>query len=199
MFLVLILLVNSAHSKEYRLGYEYSNAYGGTDSQLDSEKVLEFFMYESPHSFTFHSMLKSVKQELSDHIRFEKVPVFLGRNPLLGRTYCTLVSMGAPEQLHDEIFTAIHRDKKRFRSLNDIATFLAAKGVSRQAFMATFNSHSVLLSLYSAKDKGARYMVDRMPLVVVHGKYKVQPGYYVGDYEEMLDVMKYLILNETDK
>ena len=170
-FLLVIVLVSVAHSKEYRQGKEFSRAYGGGE---DQGKVLEFFAYSSPHSLRLHSMLKGVKQELSGHIRFEKVPVLFGGNILLGRTYYALESMGAGEELHDEIFAAIHLDNKRLNSLDAISAFLETKGVNRQAFVNAFHySPAVRIAINAAVEKSKRYSINSFPLLVIHGKYKV--------------------------
>ena len=76
-----------------------------------------------------------------------------------------------------------------------MAEFLAAEGVDKDKFLATFNSFAIQGQIKQAKELAQKYGVQGVPTLIVNGKYRFDLG-STGGPEATLNVADQLIAKE---
>ena len=136
--------------------------------------VTEFFSYGCIHCRNFEPLVSDWKRSLPDDVRFERAPVsFNAAWALLAQAYFALDAAGGLEANHERIFRAIHDNGRQFLSVDDVADFVAGRGVERQAFLDAFNSAAVRRRQAGVNALARRFEVAATPTMVVAGRYAV--------------------------
>ncbi len=164
----------------------------------DGVEVREFFSYMCPYCYTFAGpMHQWLRNEAPAEVRYVRTPVVFQQSwELLARTYYTAEVLDIADQVHLPLFTAIHDEKRRFRSLEDVAAFLATLGVDRERFMQVADSFAVATRLNQGQQAMRNFRISSTPSVVVAGKYLVTPR-TAGSQERMVQVIDYLVRQEA--
>ena len=125
-------------------------------------EVIEFFWYECPHCNAFEPALEAWAKQLPDDVAFRRVPVWFREEPFSAqqRLYYALESMGLLPTLHRKVFYAIHNERMRLRTPDDIAAFATKNGVDPMKFIAAYNSFAVQAKSQQARQTG-RGLQDR--------------------------------------
>ena len=140
-------------------------------------EVLEFFSYACPHCSAFEPSLETWQKTLPADIVLKRVPVpFLMNAENFMRTYYALESIGAVDAVQLKIFRAIHVERVRLETGENMAEFVAKNGVDATKCLAAFKSFSVATSVSRAKKMTADYKVESVPLLAVAGRYLTSPG-----------------------
>ncbi len=171
-----------------------------TDSGKKIE-VVEFFWYGCIHCYHLEAPLKAWLKRKPADVEFRYVPAVFDPSWLpLTRTFYALDAMGLSEKFHDDIFTAIHKDKQRGIASDPriMADWLAAKGVDKQKFLDTYNSFAVNGRAQRSSDMTRSYDVPGTPALVVDGKYLTGPSMAGGgdnsvNYPRFFQVLDQLI------
>ena len=136
--------------------------------------ITEFFSYGCVHCRNFEPLVSDWKRSLPDDVRFERAPVsFNAAWALLAQAYFALEASGGLEANHERIFRAIHDNGRQFLSVDDVADFVAGRGVERQAFLEAFNSAAVRRRQVGVNALARRFEVAATPTMVVAGRYAV--------------------------
>jgi protein dithiol oxidoreductase (disulfide-forming) len=164
-------------------------------------EVVEFFYYGCIHCYHLEGPLKAWLKRKPADVVFRYVPAVFDPSWLpLTRTFYALEAMGLTEKVHEDLFTAIH--KERVRGLgNDprvIADWLATKGVDKQKFLDTYNSFAVNGRAQRAADLTRSHDVPGTPALVIDGKYLTGPSMTVNpdntvNYTRFFQVVDQLI------
>jgi protein dithiol oxidoreductase (disulfide-forming) len=161
----------------------------------DRIEVIEVFGYSCIHCANLQPVVDEWKGRLPADVHFEYMPaVFGGVWEAFARAYYTAETMGLLDRTHNAMFTAIHGDRRGFRSLEDIAGFYADYGVAQEQFLATMSSFPVEAKIAHAREMVPAYGVEGTPTMVVNGKYRVPPSH--GGFERMLAIVDHLIQRE---
>ena len=137
-------------------------------------EVTEFFSYGCIHCRNLEPLVRDWRHGLPDDVRFEQAPVsFNATWALLAQAYHALKATGALEANHQRIFRAIHDNGRQFLSLDDIADFVAGRGVERQAFLDAFDSRDARRRLAEDNLLSRRFEIAATPTLVVAGRYAV--------------------------
>jgi thiol:disulfide interchange protein DsbA len=144
-------------------------------------EVLEFFWYACPHCYAIDPLVESWKKTKPAYISFSRVHVMWNEgHRALARLYYTLDSMGKLDQLHGEVFKAIHvnsnplvaGDPNNTAESERIQTAFVTKfGISESDFKKAYHSFAVETALQRADQLVQRYRIDGVPTFVVNGKY----------------------------
>ncbi len=168
-----------------------------TDAPKGKVEVVEVFWYGCPHCYRFEPHLEKWLAHAPKTVHFVRIPATL--NPgwtIHARLYYALQLMGEIDRLHPLIFKAIHEQGRSLRNQRAIERFLEANGVDLEAFRAAFDSLEVQTRLREDRDRVRRYGIHGVPAVVVAGKYKTS-GSLAGSYERMIQIIDYLIAQES--
>jgi len=145
-------------------------------------EVLEFFAYTCPHCNTIEPMVQKWAKTLPDNVVLKPVPVAFNASMAdLQKLYYSLESMDRLD-LHDDVFKAIHVERKRIYDAKAIADWVADQGVDRKAFEDVFNSFGVNSKVMRADELAKLYAIDGTPSIAVGGKYVTSPT-LTGSYE----------------
>ncbi len=199
LVVLLFLLVNSAllQAADFTEGTHYKKLPAEYISSGEKVVVEEFFWYGCPHCSTFEPYLKSWDKTKPANVELARVPaIFRPEWEVQARAYYALSNMGKIDDLHEKIFTAIHKNKKRLDKQEDLIDFIVENGVDREKLMAEYNSFAVDGMVRKAKKKIKAYQIQGVPSVVVNGKY-LTSGSMAGSYDNMIKITNYLIAKES--
>ena len=85
--------------------------------------MIEFFWYECPHCNAFEPALEAWAKKLPADAVLRRVPVWFQDVPFAAqqRLFYTLDTLGLGPTLHRKVFAAIHGDRARLRTPEDMA------------------------------------------------------------------------------
>ena len=140
-------------------------------------EVTEFFWYSCPHCNALEPTLEDWVKKQGDKIVFKRVPIafrdsFIPQQKL----YYTLEALGQVDELHKKVFHAIHVERQRLDTDNEIADFIGKQGVDKKKFLDMYNSFAVQTKVRQATQLQAAYQVDGVPLLAVDGRYLTSPS-----------------------
>jgi thiol:disulfide interchange protein DsbA len=159
-------------------------------------EVVELFWYGCPHCYAFEPTINPWVQKLPADVNFVRIPaMFGGIWDLHGQLFLTLEAMGVEHDVHTAVFDAIHKEHKMLKTKEEMADFLATKGVNKDKFLSTFDSFAVKGQVEKAKKLAAAYQISGVPTMVVDGKYRFDLG-TAGGPEAALNVADQLIAKE---
>ena len=156
-------------------------------------EVIEFFWYGCPHCYEFEPELKGWIKRQNKDVVFKKVPIAF-REELMphSQLFYALETLGKGDALNDKVMFAMHRENKRLLNENEIADWVAAQGVDRNAFLAAYRSFAVLSKARAANQLGNAYRIDGVPTVAVQGKYITSPS-IAGSRAKAVNIMDFLV------
>jgi thiol:disulfide interchange protein DsbA len=157
-------------------------------------EVTEFFSYGCPPCNELHPLLRNWSQKLDRDVVLKRIATGFGQRAWtnLAKTYYALHETGDLERLDDALFLAIHKDRKPLFDQQSIMDWVAGHGVDMQKFTAIFGGFGVSHQLADAEKKVESYKIERLPAIVVNGRYLVSGR----SYEEVLRHTTELIVKE---
>lgn len=201
LLVYIVLMVSSTllYAADYKEGTHYSVVPQQSTDSGDKIEILEFFWYGCPHCYSFEPFVQSWKKTKPANVEFTRVPaIFRPDWEIQARTYYALSSMGVIEDIHGKIFAAVNKDKKRLNTKEELTEFVVKNGVSKDAFLKEYDSFAVDGMVRKAKKKQTAYKIQGVPSVAVNGKY-LTSGSMSGSYDNLINIMNYLIDLETKK
>lgn len=160
-------------------------------------KVVEFFSYGCPACFKLEPHLEKWLQHKPKNILFERIPVvFESGWEVYARTYLILSSLNLDKALSPKIFIGVHVDNLDLTDKNSMAAFLNTQGITKEKYLALYDSPSLDLSLSNDKKIANDYKIFQIPGIVVDGKYKVDPSLSGPNYDRLFLTVDYLIHKE---
>ncbi|MGF6692458.1 thiol:disulfide interchange protein DsbA [Metapseudomonas resinovorans] len=159
-------------------------------------EVVELFWYGCPHCYQFEPTLNPWAEKLPEDVNFVRIPaMFGGLWNVHGQLFIALESMNVEHQVHKAVFEAIHKEGKKLATPDEMAEFLAAQGVDKDAFLKAYNSFGVKSQMEKAKKLAMAYQITGVPTLVVNGKYRFDIS-SSGGPEQTLKVAEHLIEKE---
>jgi protein dithiol oxidoreductase (disulfide-forming) len=136
-------------------------------------EVVEFFWYECPHCNAFEPALEAWSKKLPADTVLRRVPVWFQEVPFAAqqRLFYTLETLGLGSTLHRKVFAAIHGDRARLRTPEDMAAFALKNGADPIRFMTTYGSPEVTALCQQARQLAEAYKIDAVPAMGVQGRY----------------------------
>ncbi len=163
-------------------------------------EVIEFFWYECPHCNAFEPALDAWAKRLPEDVDFRRVPVWFREEPFSAqqRLFYTLEALGLVPTLHRKVFVAIHNDRARLRTAEDLAAFALKNGVDPVQFITTYNSFGVQSKSQQARQTASAYKIDAVPAMGVQGRYYTNgnlanAGSPPGSVDRMLGIVDALV------
>jgi thiol:disulfide interchange protein DsbA len=156
-------------------------------------EVLEFFSYACPHCNAFEPTLDAWVKKLPADVVFRRVPVpFLMNAETFQRTYYALEALGMVDAMQRKVFAAVHVDRMRLDSANDVAALVAKNGGDSAKFLDAMKSFGVANGVTRAKKMTVDYKIDSVPSIAVQGRFVTSPA-QAGSAEKALQVTDFLI------
>lgn len=206
MFMVLALLLGGAAAQAqdskpvpYQEGLHYFLIEGAPVETGGPVEVLEFFSYLCSHCNTFEPYINAWKKRKPEGVEFRRIPVVFGRGSweLYARGYVTAEMLKIGEEAHTAMMDRLWKEKAVMRTMDELADFYSQFGVDREKFLATANSFAVDSKIKRDQLKLQEYGITGTPSLVVGGKYRITGSAAVPSFDVMLDVVNYLIEQES--
>lgn len=154
-------------------GVEYRQVPKPQSIAPHQKKVVEVFFYGCPHCYNLEPSLHQWLKTKPKDVHFERVPAVLD-NPnwvFMARVFYTAKLLGIEDAFHNRYFDALHRDKRRIYSLDQLASFVEPLGVKADDYKKMFKSFQVSSAVARAKQATQDYGIDGVPAVIVNGQY----------------------------
>lgn len=162
-------------------------------------EVVELFWYGCGHCFVFEPHIGGWLKKKPENVEFIRIPATLNPGWVIhARTYYTAEVLGVLDKIHGPLFNAIHVEKRKLNDEAALAAFFAARGVPEEDFRKAFRSFAVETKLRRATSLTQRYGISGVPAIIINGKYRTDAG-MTGSYENLLQVMDYLIRKEANQ
>lgn len=155
--------------------------------------VVEMFSYTCPHCYALEPEVEAWKETLADDVEFVKVPAIFRDSWLeLAKVYYAAEVTGDLEMLHPKLFSAIHVDKRRLNTEDQLLDFVEEQGIDREAFAKAMNSFSVKGKVKNALIMSRTSGITGVPAFIVDGSYRTNAS-SAGGGENLFDVVDMLI------
>jgi thiol:disulfide interchange protein DsbA len=183
----------------YLEGLHYKNITPAHTSENNKQIIVyEFFGYKCPHCASFQPYMKSLHKDLPDYVTV--VPVPLGFNPswkILAQGYYTAQSLGIIDKSHQAMFDALHKQGKKFRSIEDIADWYVSEfGVNKKEFLATANSFMIDGMINKGNNLAVKMNIPSTPKLVINGKFMPEVS-ALGSNDAVIELTRHLIKQEA--
>ncbi len=198
LFLSLAFLFSLSSVAVAQTGYEELPG-ADTRGSAESVEVLEYFWFGCPHCFRFEPTINEWAATKPDYVEFvrEAPPLNPAWAPHSQAFYAAQL-LGITDQMFDQFFDAIHKEKKRLSSPKAISKWvggLGIEGVDAKKFEKTMNSFAVDAKIRQAMEMARRDKINSVPSVVINGKYKTT-GSIAGSNEKVIEVIRELSAKE---
>ena len=159
-------------------------------------EVIEVFWYGCPHCYSFEPYVEAWEKDLPDDVEFIRLPGVLNQAWIPhAKAYYTAVKLGIVDKVHRPLFEALHKQKKRIYTDQEIQGFFEEHGVSAAEFNSVYSSKEVDTKIRQAYFAARDYKITGVPSMVINGKYTTT-GSLTGTYEVLLEVVNGLIERE---
>ena len=194
LFLSLFLLPAHAQNEEFVEGGHYELLSEVQPVQTgDKIEVVELFWYRCPHCFKLEPYLVKWLENIPANAEYVPIPAVLNQNWVLhGRAYYTFEALGLLSQLHGKFFDAIHKERKQFKTPEDIAKWVEQQGADGDSFLNTYNSFAVNSKIQFANIMGQKYGISGVPAIIVDGKYRTSVS-MAGSHDKLISLINFLI------
>ncbi|MFZ5547715.1 MAG: thiol:disulfide interchange protein DsbA/DsbL [Pseudomonadota bacterium] len=156
-------------------------------------EVVEFFWYGCPHCYALEPMVEQWAAKLPADVAFRRVPAaFTPQYEFHQKVFYALEAMGQVHAVHRKLFDAIHQQKRRMGTEDEVAAFVATLGVDATKFKDMLKSFSVIGKARQARSLADGYRIEGVPAIGVHGRYLTSPS-MVGGNERTFEVVDFLV------
>lgn len=167
----------TATAAELVKGKDYQSISPPLATDSSRIEVTEFFWYGCPHCFEFEPALGAWLKKLPPDVSFRRVPAVFPNNQWApaANLYYSLEAMGLLEKLHDEVFKAMHVERKRLGNEKILHEWLATKGVDINKFREAWSSFGVNSRMAQARKLTQASGMTGVPSLMVNGMYLALP------------------------
>lgn len=198
LFAVILTVFSlGAFAETFREGVDYKLL--TTPVEVDNPKkieVREVFWYGCPHCFALEATISDWKKNMPEGVDFISTPAPL--NPSWkphAHAYFVAKALGKLDEIHTALFDALHVEKKRILTQDQLAEFFTQFGVTEDEFNKLYNSFSVRVAVRKAEALAKAYRLTGVPAIIVNGKYLVE-NRTAGSHERMMEIVNFLIDKE---
>ena len=156
-------------------------------------EVVEFFWYNCPHCNSFEPTFDAWTKRVPKDVVVRRVPIaFRADFQPQQRLYYTLEAMGLVEKLTPKVFAAIHVEKQKLDSADQITDWVVKQGVDKAKFLEQYNSFTVANKASKATQLQNAYQIEGVPALGVAGRYWTDASMN-GSMERALQVVEFLV------
>jgi thiol:disulfide interchange protein DsbA len=157
----------------------------------DKIEVVELFSYTCPHCRGLEPTVREWLARKPENVTFTRIAVAFGATwEPSARAYYAAEALGVLDKIHQPLFEAMHGEKRKLGSEDELAAFFAEHGVDQEAFRKAYTSFQTETQLRRGNQLAQRYGVRGVPAVIVNGKYDVRSP-------RMFEVVDFLISREA--
>jgi protein dithiol oxidoreductase (disulfide-forming) len=171
-----------------------------TDAAADVIEILDVFWYGCPVCREFEPMMTYYGGEIRGDLTLRRMPAVW--NPLMAvhaRLYYTIEALGIAGQAHPAAFRHLQEEGHGLSDASEAGAFLANFGVGAEAFEAAWDSPQVLAAVARAQRDTAAAGIEKLPALVLNGRYRVTRNAQVPELTEMIIINNELIKTLRDE
>jgi thiol:disulfide interchange protein DsbA len=162
-------------------------------------EVIEFYWYGCPVCFALEPYVEGWEKQLPKDVVFKRVPGAMPDSEFYVDAQATAVAevLGIGDKIREPFFNAIHEDGNVALRTDKsaIRDFFGKFGVKPADFDAVWDSAAVKAKLAEYQKLAASYGVDRVPTIIVNGKWKTGAGYVMAP-DKVMRCVEFLVNNE---
>lgn len=163
----------------------------------DKIEVLEVFFYGCIHCYNLEPFVKQWLVTKPDNVAFYRMPVVFREDyKPLAQAFYTAEKMGVLDKVHEQLFSAIHKERLQLFTEAPLKEFFVGQGINGDEFTRVYNSAEISTKVTQAEVMARRYMISSIPTVIVNGKYLTSPA-MAGGQRELFTVIDQLVGMET--
>lgn len=187
-----------AQADVYEEGRNYTRIVPAQPTDTSNKiEVVELFWYGCPHCYRFQPFIERWSKKKAADIEYRRMPAIFREDwAILARAYYTAEALGIVEKTHQPLFDAIHAQKRRLDTEDQLAAFFVEHGVKEDDFRKAFHSFAVEAKVKRSKEMSVRYRAEATPSIVVNGKYIMNPDQAGKSLNDMLKVVDFLVEKE---
>jgi thiol:disulfide interchange protein DsbA len=216
--LVLVLASASCYAQAWTEGRNYFriNPPQSTNVAPGKVEVMEVFSYACPACNAFHGIMDQLTRSLPPTAQVVYLPAsFIPAEdwPVFQRAWFAADALGVANKTHDAMFDAIwttgelavtdpttHRLKNPLPSIEDIARFYQrTAGVPTDKFIAMAKSFTIDAKMKQADARIGAMQALSTPTLIINGKYRTDMASAGGGYDGLVQLVKYLVAQESHK
>lgn len=170
-----------------------------TQSAADLIDVVDVFWYGCPVCSEFAPMMSYWGGEIRGDLVMRRMPaVWNDIMALHARLYYTALNLELVAPIHHAAFRQIHEEGKPLDTVEQISELFAQHGVAAEAFAKAWTAPEVLAAVDKAAADTTAAGIDRLPALLVNGRYRVVRNATVPTLPEMIIVTNQLIKAQRD-
>lgn len=187
----------AANAESFREGVDYKALATPVDVENPNKiEVREFFWFGCPHCFALEAHLTDWQKAMPEGVEFVPTPAPLNSSwTPHAHAYYVAKALGKTKEIQTALFDAIHVDKKRISSQDQLAEFFTRFDVTEEEFNKLYNSFSVRVAVRKAEALAKAYRLTGVPALIVNGKYLVEMRTAKSN-ERMIEIVNFLIDKE---
>jgi len=195
-FLFAGLVAAAATTANAQTGYEVLKKPQLTTNP-DKVEVVEFFWYGCPHCFQFEPYIQDWKKTKPDNVEFiNAAPPLNPAWKVHSQAFYAAQVLGVLDQFHEQMFNAIHVDKKPMRKPKDVGKLVDSLGLDSKKFLKTMKSFNVDAKIRQSLQMASEAGISAVPTVIINGKYRTS-GSVAGSYPNLIKVLDELVARES--
>ena len=165
----------------------------------DDIEVLEFFWYGCPHCYHLEPEIAEWLKTKPANVTFRRLPAAASpRWVPHAKAFFAAEQLGVLDKLHEPLFKALHVERRKIMTEDEIVAFAAEQGIDADAFRKAYDSFPVDMQVRKSAELVRHYNIDGVPTFVVNGKY-VTSATQTGSNEKMFQVINYLVAEASKK
>jgi len=181
------------------INYEPVTPAQATSVKPGQVEVIEFYWYGCPVCNALEPYVEIWEKQLPKDVVFKRIPAAMPDSEFYVDAQAAAVAevLGVGDKIREPLFNAIHEDRQLALRTDKAALrdFFAKFGVKPADFDATWDSAAVQAKLAEYQKLAANYGVERVPTLIVNGKWKTGAG-YVMPTTKVMDCVSYLVAQE---
>jgi protein dithiol oxidoreductase (disulfide-forming) len=176
-------------------GQHYERLPEPVETRVDEGQieVTEAFWYGCPHCYNLQDSVKAWYETLGEDVSVIHLPATMGGDwNTHALVFYAAEELGIREEVHDDIFTAIHEEGRSLNDADSIASFLSQYGVSEDDARQALDAFGVKSQVNQAHARMRAMRLMGVPALVIDGRYVVTPS-GAGSLENMPQIADALI------
>jgi thiol:disulfide interchange protein DsbA len=195
--LLVPLAASAAENFKEKIHYELVIPPQPTTAPKGKVEVVEMFWYGCPHCNALEPYVNRWLKHKPANVDFVRIPaVFQPAWEFHARAYYTAQILGVLDKIHSAMFEAIHQQRRRLNTEQELMEFFAEHGVKKEDFKRVFHSFAVEAKVRRARDLSHRYGIDGVPSLIVNGKYRTGAR-LAGGQANIFKVVNFLVEKES--
>lgn len=170
-----------------------------TEAAEDIIEVLDVFWYGCPVCEEFEPMMTYWGSQIRGDLVMRRMPAIW--NDVMrthAQLYFTARQLEVADRAHTAAFRHIHEDRQPLNTLAQVRAFFTGLGVAEEDFERAWNSPEVAAALDKATQETAAAGIDRLPALVVNGRYRVVRNESVPELPELVTTTNQLIRTQRE-